>query len=224
MTNSMINIGNFSRIHFVKQKEFKNILSKVVMCYEIMCSDCVKQGKTLPNNENSLRDILHYEYLNIKQVRAKCNLTQYLFVPEVPEDRKKNDIRGRTDLRVIIKSRTFENPQEYFTIECKRIDGNKSLNEAYIVNGILRFVNESPLYLSYYRTNGMLGFIVKDINVANNMNEIDSLLSNKYEEVKVIDNIVSEDSVPCCYMSTYISQNKPLRLYHLMLDVSRFVK
>ena len=221
---NMIDVGNYSRIHFVKQKEFKNILAKIVKCYEMMCNDCVTQKKTLPNNENQLRDILHYEYLNHKQIRAKIKLNQYLFVPEVPEDCKKDGTRGRTDLRVIIKSRTFENPQEYFTIECKRLDGNKSLNEAYIDNGILRFVNENPLYLSYYRTNGMLGFVVRNINVANNMNEIGSLLSNKHTKANVIDNIICENSVPCCYKSTHISQNKPLRLYHLMLDISHFVE
>ena len=72
--------------------------------------------------------------------------------------------------------------------------------------------------------NGMLGFVVKDINVANNMHEIDNLLSNKHTEAHVIDNIVCEDSVPCCYKSTHISQNKPLRLYHLMLDISHVVE
>lgn len=220
----MIDVSNFSRVHFVKNKEFKNILTKIVMCYEMMCNDCVTQKRTLPNNENQLRDILHYEYLNLNQIRAKIKLNQYLFVPEVPEDHRKDNTRGRADLRVIIKSRSFENPQEHFTIECKRLDGNTSLNEAYIVNGILRFVNENPLYSSYYGTNGMLGFVVKDINVANNMHEIDNLLSNKHTEAHVIDNIVCEDSVPCCYKSTHISQNKPLRLYHLMLDISHVVE
>ena len=145
----MIDVSNFSRVHFVKHKEFKNILTKIVMCYEMMCNDCVTQKRTLPNNENQLRDILHYEYLNLNQIRAKIKLNQYLFVPEVPEDHRKDNTRGRADLRVIIKSRSFENPQEHFTIECKRLDGNTSLNEAYIVNGILRFVNENPLYSSY---------------------------------------------------------------------------
>ena len=41
----MIDVGNFSRIHFVKQKEFKNILAKIVKCYEMMCNDCVTQKK-----------------------------------------------------------------------------------------------------------------------------------------------------------------------------------
>lgn len=219
----MINLGNFSRIHFVKQKEFKSILAKIVMCYEMMCDDCVTQKRALPNNENQLRDILHYEYLNIKRIRAKVNLNQYLFVPEVPEDRQKDDTRGRTDLRVIIKSRTFENPQEYFTIECKRIDGKESLNNAYIANGIQRFVNENPLYLSYYRTNGMLGFVVKNININNNIKALNDLLLNKHKTINTLDQISCESSVLYCYKSLHISQNQSFQLYHLMLDLSHLI-
>lgn len=193
------------------------------MCYEIMCNDCVTQKRTLPNNENQLRDILHYEYLNLKQIRAKIKLYQYLFVPEVPEDRKRDDTRGRTDLRVIIKSRTFENPQEYFTIECKRVDGNEPLNNAYITNGIQRFVNENPLYLSYYRTNGMLGFVVKNIDITNNINELNTLLLNKHKTINTLDKISCEDSIPCCYKSLHTSQNQSLQLYHLMLDLSHLI-
>ena len=73
----MIDVSNFSRVHFVKHKEFKNILTKIVMCYEMMCNDCVTQKRTLPNNENQLRDILHYGALFFRftfYYRCNCNL------------------------------------------------------------------------------------------------------------------------------------------------------
>lgn len=219
----MINVGNFSRIHFVRQKEFKNILTKILMCHELMCSDCIANKRTLPNNENQLRDILHYEYLNDKQVRIKVKLGEYLFIPEVPENEKQGDVRGRTDFRIILKSRTFENPQEYFTIECKRIDGNDSLNNAYIANGIKRFVNENPLYLSYYRTNGMLGFIVKDIDIDNNITAINDLLLNEHKAISTLNGLSCENSVPYCYKSLHTSQGHSLQLYHLMLDLSHLI-
>ena len=116
----MIDVSNFSRVHFVKHKEFKNILTKIVMCYEMMCNDCVTQKRTLPNNENQLRDILHYEYLNLNQIRAKIKLNQYLFVPEVPEDHRKDNTRGRADLRVIIKScAARQNPRQCGQNRCR---------------------------------------------------------------------------------------------------------
>ncbi len=221
----MVDLGNFSHINFVRQKEFRSILKKIVLCYDIMCNDYSIGQLYLPNDENEIRDVLHYKYLNCKHIRNRVKLRSYLFIPEVPENCKQGDKRGRTDLRVIIKSRTFDNPEEYFTIECKRLDGNDTLNNLYISKGIKRFIDDNkPLYSSHCQTNGMIGFLVQNVNIGSNVSKINTLLQNKYNSINTIDEISQEISIPNCYKSLHVSQNKPLQLYHLMLDFSQIIK
>ena len=219
----MCNVTDFAHTQFVRQKEIRTILSKVVRCYEVLYNDFISNGDKLPNDENKIRDTLHYKYLNDKTVRSQVKLRQYIFVPEAYEDNMRDSSRGRADLKVIIQSRTFANPQEYYTIECKRIDGSRKLNSEYVTSGIRRFAdNGVPLYSSYYGTNGMIAFLVSAIDVNRNIVDINSHLKDN-KSVTTTMSITEEASVKHCFKSSHQLNSQVLDLYHLMLDFSGIV-
>ncbi len=133
--------------------EFKKLLDSIYSCYKEMLSDKIN----VPNNdENEIRNRLLFDYLNNNLLRVKFELLDFLFDPEVPVN------NGRSDIKVQTKN-TFENTRAYYIIECKRLDGYSTLNKEYQKNGIDRFI--SGKYPSHYKINGMIGFIVKDIDI-----------------------------------------------------------
>ena len=69
----------------------------------------------------------------------------------------------------------WEQEKAYFIIECKRLDGNKTLNDKYKNEGINRFITKK--YSSYYGANGMIGFVVKKIDIDENIKKIGSFLN-----------------------------------------------
>lgn len=178
--------------------EFRNLLLNIYSCYALIITD----GKLVPeNNENKIRDIL-LEYLkNTKMRNEACIIEGYRFDKEVDE------CEGRVDIK-IIDINDFENHHAYYVIECKRLDGSSRLNTAYDNDGIKRFTTSytssdcQPYYSSYYGVNGMIGFIVKKINIDQNITNIgdffDTIELNKL----------------------YDSEHSNLKLYHLMMDFS----
>ncbi len=170
--------------------EFEKLLGAIYKCYEKMLSDRI----TLPrNNENEIRDRLLFDYLNNNSVRAKFELLDFLFDPEVPVN------NGRSDIKVQTKD-TFTNTGAYYIIECKRLDGYSTLNKEYKKNGINRFL--SGKYPSHHKVNGMIGFVVKEIDIDANINKIGNFF-----------NLIEKNRL-------YDSNNKNLKLYHLMMDFS----
>ena len=181
----------------IYETEFKNLLLNIYSCYELIILD----KKEVPSNdENKIRDIL-LEYLKNTEIRQKiCLIEGYRFDKEVDEG------IGRVDIK-IISINDFENFEAYFIIECKRLDGNKTLNDKYKTEGIDRFVTEK--YSSYYGVNGMIGFVVKGIDIDKNINKIGDFF-------ETIEN-----------NKLYKSIHKPsVILYHLMMDFSNniFIK
>ena len=141
----------------------------------------IKDNVSVPSNdENRIRDILLLNYLKKREIKNKVNLENYRFDREIPEDFTK----GRVDIRVLSKN-DFEIDEAYYVIECKRLDNNKKsgtsgLNGEYIKEGIMRFITE--YYSSYYSINGMIGFVVERMNIANNIRNINGLLSNNFKD------------------------------------------
>lgn len=213
----------FAHKPFYRKKSLTYILSKIQECNQLMAADCKCQKTYVENNENEIRDKLHYDYLNNRKIRNRIGLSEYIFQPESPADEKKDGKRGRTDLKVMIKSQTFNDPaKNYFTLECKRIDGSNKLNKEYVSNGMLRFIDKKkPLYRSCYNCNAMLGFIVKSMDIDKNIDDI-----NKY----ILENLTSKDRINaprrdvCYYTSSHVSVGKNLELYHLMLDIVDVIK
>lgn len=224
----MCNAKGFIFAEFSVEKTIRNILSKVALCCDLLIENYSEKSVLIPNNENEIRDLLHYNYLNENKIRDKFNLKEYLFLPEVPEITEKDGIRGRTDIRVLIKSRSFENVNEYFTIECKRVDGGSDLNKKYINNGISRFVDDNqPLYLSYFGFNSMIGFVVNDIDITQNIKEINNLIDTEFKHVSCKNPLEFEAGIKHCsfiFSSSHESQKKQLKLYHLMIDFSSIIE
>ncbi len=169
---------------------FMELLDFIYSCYKKMLNDKI----LVPHNdENTIRDFLVRDYLNNNTLRHSMDQLNFLFDPEVPENDGRSDIKVQT-LNTLIDTRA------YYIIECKRLDGYSTLNKEYITNGINRFITRK--YSSYYKVNGMIGFIVKAIDVDKNLNKID------------------ETFIPIKRDKLYISKHKELDLYHLMLDFS----
>lgn len=161
--------------------EFEELLSKVIACYNLMLTDNV----SLTNDENSIRDVLLINYLKNNKVRKQSDLINYLFDREVPED----TTIGRTDIK-IQTTNTFQDTAAYYTIECKRLDatnpnGKTGFNAKYIENGIQRFVSKT--YGSHFKTNGMIGFVTEKLDINQNTQSINSLLTGEFKHITSID-------------------------------------
>lgn len=214
---------DFLYSEYVVKKGLKVILAKIYTCYNLMCEDFSKADKKLSNDENLIRNELHYNYLNKPAIRKQLKLQKYIFIPEVSESHTKDRVRGRTDIRVLMKS-SFDDPENYYyTIECKRLDGDADLNRLYVLKGVKRFVDTSiPLYKSYFGENGMIGFVVKKLNINTNVNSINKYIANKHSYLGQIAPCPNK-TISTLYKSEHTYNEKPLSLYHLMLDVSDLV-
>lgn len=207
----------------IAQRLLKYILSKILVCCELMLEDCKNKKIVLSNLENVIRDHLFTEYLNSDDIMEQVGLEEFRFFPEVPENYQGGKPEGRTDLQVFSMD-MFKYRKRYFTIECKRIDGSKTLNRYYVKNGIRRFVLPNPLYPSAYSTNCMFGFVVKDVDIEESVEEINSLQLNEYSDINVKSPISFthiSDINKYSYESEYTVVNAPdILLYHIFYDFS----
>ncbi len=202
--------------------EFEIILTKIVCCYKILLSDKVR----VTNNENLIRDKLLINYLKNNEIRNKIQLTKYLFDKEVPEDNTK----GRTDIKVQTIN-TFLDTSAYYIIECKRLnnqnlEGTTGLNAEYIKKGIMRFV--SGQYSTNNNLNGMIGFVVEQMDIGANIMNINNLLKNNFTGANT-ENFLT----PLCFIKDFEYQyysthkdtkGKKIKLYHLMFDFSKNIE
>lgn len=211
-----LDASGYSESSFFYEYEFERILSKIVICYQMMANDTF----TLSNNENVIRDYLLLNYLKNDTLRHDIDLLDYHFEREVPEDSS----IGRTDIKIISKN-TFEVQAAYYIIECKRlnninISGNTGLNAEYIKNGIYRYT--SNYYKSYYRVNGMIAFVVDDLNIQENIKILNKLMTTSFTNSRVQKEITKDSFVEDFdyhYHSQHIDDdNNILKLYHLIFN------
>ena len=199
--------------------EFESILVGITSCYKMMIEDNVSVP---PNDENGIRDILLLNYLKNRAIKKKVKLTNYRFDREIPEDTTK----GRVDIRIISKN-DFEIDEAYYTIECKRLDNNRTsgtsgLNGKYIKEGIMRFITE--YYSSYYRVNGMIGFVVEQMDISANITNINKLLMENFSDANA-ETVLTFHHFIKDFKYQYYSIHKDIKdrnikLYHLMFDFS----
>lgn len=201
--------------------DFEEILSKIITCYNLMLTDNV----SLTNDENAIRDVLLINYLKDNPTRKKIKLTDYLFDREVPEDRS----LGRTDIKIQTLN-TFQDTSAYYIIECKRLDatnpnGTTGLNAKYIENGICRFASFS--YSSHYKTNGMIGFVVDELDINENVSSINNLISTNFSKANTTQDLQYRaivDDFQFSYCSCHNVDENNVVLYHLMFDFSENIK
>lgn len=201
-----------------RDSELQDILIKIVYCYKMMLSDKVR----VTNNENLIRDELLINYLKNNEIRNKIQLTTYLFDKEVPEDNTK----GRTDIKVQTTN-TFLDTSAYYIIECKRLDsqnlkGKTGLNAEYIGRGIMRFV--SGQYSTNKYLNGIIGFVVTQMDIDANVENINYLLKKTFSEANTETVLTSLNFIRDFQYQYYSlhkgTDNKKIKLYHLMFDFS----
>lgn len=205
----------------------KDIIGKVLLCSALMVKDCKGKGEKISNKEEDIRDYLYCNYLNNGDVLRESGLSMFRFFSEVPESYINNKPKGRTDLQVYSKD-SFEYPERYFTIECKRIDGSKKLNRFYLEKGVERFTDiNGPLYPSYFKRNCMFGFVVKEIDIDLNTKKINKLQNEEYPNINVkseIESITIKQEYTNTYLSSYSVNNSTIDLYHLFYDVSTLIR
>jgi hypothetical protein len=203
--------------------EFESILVGITSCYKMMIEDSISVSS---NNENEIRDILLLNYLKNIEIKRKVKLSHYRFDREIMEDTSK----GRVDIRILSKN-DFEIDEAYYTIECKRLDNNKTsrtsgLNGEYIKEGIMRFITE--YYSSYYSVNGIIGFVVERMDIHANIENINNLLmkifSNANTEIVLTPLNFIEDFKYQYYSVHKGIKNKKIKLYHLMFDFSKNIR
>ena len=216
MSENELDASNFLYSNEVYYKEFEDILSKITSCYFKLKED----AKHIPlKDENGIRDILVNDYINNPEIKKSIGLN-YFVLPEVPEINS----TGRTDIR-IFSPNTFYNQEEYYIIECKRLDnqarrGVSGLNYKYIANGIQRFT--TSFYASYYKTNAMVGFVVDSLDIHENIEDINYLIENEFSQIITTDLIKKENFISHFdfhYSSFHLTEDKQkLKLYHLMFS------
>lgn len=214
-------------IKILKDSHVEKITKYIMDVSEKIVEDYQRNSKFLKNDENKIRNTILEEYL-IKN-KNNCNMMEYRFEPEAIDNynKEKQEYEGRTDIRIITKA-DFEIEEAYYTVECKRIDGkdgkNKnSLNQLYVKEGISRFVTKK--YSSYYEENIMWGFVIKKIDITQNVNliqEIQNKHSKKYLHGKFY--FTNKNNISQRYKSIYNIQSEKLKLWHIFSDFSDIVE
>jgi hypothetical protein len=207
-----------------KQNFYHIIITALIRSCKIMIENCCSNKLNIPNHEEKIRTHLLENYLENEKIRCAIGLSdvKIRFLPEVLEnyDADTNTYIGRTDIRVL-SSNWLSNPNDYYIVECKRLDGTKSLNQKYVDEGICRFVGDTPKYSSYNNKNIMLGFVVKDIDCSVVISEITDIHNERIGDIidKDITPIVKSKDYYLCE-SVYTNQ---LSLSHIFYNVSSVI-
>lgn len=201
--------------------EFESILTKIVCCYKMM----ICNGDTVPNEEEKIRDNLYIRYLNNNRVRNQIGFN-FNIVCE-PAEYLNGECSGYVDLRIFSRN-SLTDTSAYYIIECKRLDsqnliGKTGLNAEYITNGIMRFV--SGKYSTNKYLNGMIGFVVERMDIARNIESINTLLYASFSCANTLTKLMATRFIKDFDYSYYSIHKrsgceKNIKLYHLMFDFS----
>ena len=196
------------------RKEFLALLAAFVRIYEMI----IKSRKKFANDEETIRD----EFLkHVKDAKIANAIYPLMFYSTDAEPKEK--CNGYLDLKITPR-KPYADPEEYFSIECKRLDdtnqdGKTGLNAKYVKNGIDRY--RKGKYSVYHRINGMFGFIVARMDISNNVQFINGFLEET-EHLRKTKDVVSFNQA---YMSRHpMGHKKVFELYHLMFDFSKKIK
>ena len=183
------------------------MLNDICNVYVLIC----RSGQRLPNDENKIRDEFS-RYFESQTYKVTTTTTKdYYYDPEVWLP----NTAGRVDMRFLSLNR-YVVQNEFFAIECKRLDGKSHLSKEYVDNGIRRFTDGK--YPSLLGCNAMLGFVVCTIDLLQTVGQINSHLEPS-EYLKTAGKTVSET----VWLESQHSKLHRFVLYHLWMDFSRLV-
>lgn len=211
----------FDKSHYIPQMEI--ILRGIISAYQLIL---LENYSEVENLEDKITGRLLIDFLEDDNFREKMALQEYRFIPESASYDEDYNQKGYVDIRVIVdhKINGFNTTKADYIIECKRLDGEKSLNKKYITNGISRFVNELYTKYNIHKVSAMLGFIVKKININDNISKINQLAIDEKIEINTLSPITVfkiDDSFEASYFSKHKTiSGKDAEIYHLMLDFS----
>lgn len=223
-TISGMNAASFVYSSTRRDTYFETVLTTCVEVYKEIINSSIE----LEDNENKIRDKF-LKYLQNLDFKKSHELKNLKFDKETAEN------AGRADIRVLPTKDEYINDEEYYLIECKRLNsqnlnGISGLNAEYVKNGICRFV--SGYYSTHYGCNALFGFVVEHVDMENDIvNNINSMLNvtmTNDHDVDVNANVIQQmcnqdfaNSYPYSYLSTHTHiSGSELVLYHLMFDFS----
>ena len=185
---------------------FIELLNEINKCYSFLRID----NPEIPKKENDIRDLLVDKYL-VK------HMLDYSFKKEEYNN------QGRVDIYIVDKI-TLNKPK--FIIECKLIDnhnvnGTTGLNAEYIKEGIYRFLSEYYFIENNYHTNCMIGFVIEDLDLNQNIISLNSLSNILFKNLVEITHEI-KPHINNIYQSKYLTCNKKeFTVYHLMMDFTK---
>jgi hypothetical protein len=205
-----------------KQYVFDTIVNALIKSCLKMINDCLCYGEFLPNHEEKIRNYLLENYLDNDTFKNTiCNIP-LRFMPEVPESYNYSSYTydGRIDIKVISEN-YFIDRSDYYIVECKRIDGTSTLYKKYINEGVSRFVADKPKYHTRNNKNIMLGFIVKDLDLAVVIASICKIHDSSFTDriTKKLSSIFCSSNYNICE-STYTNK---LMLKHIFFNISNVI-
>lgn len=202
--------------------DLEQITGYIMKICGLLVEDFTRENRSLPNDENKIRSIMLEEYLDNDIIRSDHEMLDYSFIPETQENYDgKGSYIGRADIRIKLKT-DFDKHSAYYIVECKRIDGTEGLNKKYIEEGVARFITQK--YSAYYGKNIMLGFVVRQINMSDNVKEIENL-QDLYLNAQVQSNFEMVCKKNNCemYKCTYQIETGGLELRHVFTNFSTIV-
>ncbi len=202
--------------------EFVSVLKLLNESYDqIIKNEDIKKN----DMETFIRNVLVKNYLRNRANKEKFNIGYLGFEVESGEINKNNKTAGFIDIKVInLGKKDFLDEEEYYAIECKRLDGYSKKNRLYIKEGIYRFI--SGKYSSKMPLAGMIGFIQRGIivDIVDNINKkISEEEDDSYIGHLKKDKILSQCNFIYSSENTRMIINRKIKIYHYMMDFSEKV-
>lgn len=219
----MSGFKNSSLNFLVKQNYFEQILMFLVKSGDLILKNNVK----IENHEEKITAHIVENYLKNNCVVDSSFPFAFETECKVNFNQITKSYAGRADIRVSSTNALLrKDPNDYYIIECKRIDGTANLNKKYVTEGIARFVVPPVKYESYHNKNIMFAYIVTKIDIKNNVIKIDSIQKRELSKFISKDIAINPNQTNNgCYLceSEYGSVPDKLKLSHIFYDFSSIV-
>lgn len=210
---------------FVKEKSYEKIFNKILELCIYAHSQMIKHETQLyDKDEETLRSMLKTYMQNN---RGNFKLGNYHIDAESAEiDACTYQTLGYCDLKITIPTNNewSNEPERYFTIECKRIDGSVNKNKLYISQGIHRFITEK--YSKNMNIGGMIAFVENNKGAIKDINEIVEDINKKL--IEDFRHLADEKLFPYTVIENFVNsyqskhdiryKNRTIKLTHLFFD------